>query len=256
MRRPHPPHRSDRRQPVDLATCADAAGAAAALDGLAAAAGEGVVAMAARWEGAPGRTPLLGVVAVADGAEPSGVWLDGDRLGEAATLGRLTAVLGEAPVAGHQVKEALRSLLPLGADCTGLVMDTAVAAYLLDPSTGDYRLGAVVDALGGEAGTADPIPAGQLALDGPVDGGAVAAAEEAALVGRLVDPLRVRLEEEGLLTLFDEVELPLVRVLARMEVAGIARRHRRAAADRRRAGRRLPAAGDRDPARWPVTSST
>ena len=206
---------------VDLATCADAAGAAAALDGLAAAAGEGVVAMAARWEGAPGRTPLLGVVAVADGAEPSGVWLDGDRLGEAATLGRLTAVLGEAPVAGHQVKEVLRSLLPLGADCTGLVMDTAVAAYLLDPSTGDYRLGAVVDALGGEAGTADPIPAGQLALDGPVDGGAAAAAEEAALVGRLVDPLRVRLEEEGLLTLFDEVELPLVRVLARMEVAGI-----------------------------------
>ena len=41
----------------------------------------------------------------------------------------------------------------------------------------------------------------------------------------------------GLERLHDEVERPLVRVLARMEVAGVARRHRRAAPDRRRARR-------------------
>ncbi len=41
---------------------------------------------------------------------------------------------------GHNVKEAMRSLLPLGIDLTGLAMDTAVAAYLLDASTGEYEL--------------------------------------------------------------------------------------------------------------------
>ena len=44
------------------------------------------------------------------------------------------------PVVGHDVKEVMRSLLPLGIDLTGLEMDTAVAAYLLDASTGEYEL--------------------------------------------------------------------------------------------------------------------
>ena len=34
----------------------------------------------------------------------------------------------------------MRSLLPLGVDITRLTMDTAVAAYLLDPSVDRYRL--------------------------------------------------------------------------------------------------------------------
>ena len=37
-------------------------------------------------------------------------------------------------------KRCMRSLLPLGIDCTGLIMDTGVAAYLLDASTGEYEL--------------------------------------------------------------------------------------------------------------------
>ncbi len=43
-------------------------------------------------------------------------------------------------VVAHDAKEMMRSLLPLGVDITGLAMDTAVAAYLLDPSTDSYRL--------------------------------------------------------------------------------------------------------------------
>ena len=165
----------------------------------------------------------------------------------------------EAPVAGHHVKELLRSLLPLGVDCTGLVMDTAVAAYLLDPSTGDYRLEAVVGRRRAARGRhRRPDPAGQLALGWPGRRrGRRRRPTEAATVAQLVDATAgPRLEAEGLRALHDEVERPLVRVLARMEVAGIRRRHRRAAPDRRRAGRRLPAARGRDPARWPVTSST
>ena len=205
---------------VELVPIADAAAAVTGLDDIEKAADGGVVAIAARWEGDAGRSPLVGVAAVAGSPEPSGIWLDADRLGENKTLQRLTATLA-GPVAGHQVKEVLRSLLPLGADCTGLVMDTAVAAYLLDSSSGDYRLSAVAGTLDAEAEVAAVVPPQQLALEASIDTGVAAAAEEAELVGRLVGPLRERLDEEGLLTLHDEVELPLVRVLAKMEVAGI-----------------------------------
>ena len=55
---------------------------------------------------------------------------------------KLNAVLGRSGghVVGHHVKEVMRSLLPLGIDITGLSMDAAVAAYLLDASTGEYEL--------------------------------------------------------------------------------------------------------------------
>jgi DNA polymerase-1 len=43
-------------------------------------------------------------------------------------------------VVAHDAKELMRTLLPLGVDITGLAMDTAVAAYLLDPSDDRYRL--------------------------------------------------------------------------------------------------------------------
>jgi DNA polymerase-1 len=48
------------------------------------------------------------------------------------------------------------------------------------------------------------------------------AARRASAVARLVEPLRQQLEARGGDRLFAEVELPLVRVLARMEQAGIA----------------------------------
>ena len=106
-------------------------------------------------------------------------------------------------------------------------MDTAVAAYLLDPSTGDYGLEAVVAAMGGaEVEAAPETPVGQLDLDGPPAEVAVPAAAEAALVGSLVGPLRGRLAEEGLLTLHDEVELPPGARAGQDGGRGDRRRHR------------------------------
>ena len=64
---------------------------------------------------------------------------------------------------GHHVKEVMRSLLPLGIDITGLSMDVAVAAYLLDASTGEYELDTLREG-GGQlellsTGEFDPDPA-------------------------------------------------------------------------------------------------
>ena len=138
---------------------------------------------------------------------------------------------GPASVVSHDFKELLRSVLPRGSTPTSLAMDTAVAAYLLDPSSGRYGLAAVAagEHLGQRAPEHAPGPT-QLVLDSPEGGGgpaggdedrALAAAVDAATVDLLVPRLRRDLDREGLSTLHDEIECPLVRVLARMEVAGI-----------------------------------
>ena len=114
--------------------------AAAATQDLGALA-KGTRSLVARWSGQHGRSPLtaLAVVATEGGGEVGAVMLPADLLDSAAVAKKLTATLAE-PVLGHQVKEVMRSLLPLGIDCTGLVMDTGVAAYLLDASSGEYEL--------------------------------------------------------------------------------------------------------------------
>ncbi|MDH3519085.1 MAG: DNA polymerase I [Myxococcales bacterium] len=55
----------------------------------------------------------------------------------------------------------------------------------------------------------------------PVDDVARWAAEQACAAQALVEPLARQLEEAGLSALYDEVELPLTRVLARMERVGV-----------------------------------
>ncbi len=238
----------------------DAPGAIAALealasvvagrDGTASVAGTGGVlplAVVGRWEALPGRSPLRGVVLVDPALPGAGAWVAGPLLEDRGVARALSALLAGAPVAGHGVKELLRSLLPLGIDCTGLFMDTEVAAYLLDPSTGDYGIDAVVrgrsrmqsggagagprqlslevrapppDAAAPEAAAPEAAAPGT----GAPDAGAAdiaAAAQDALSIAATVPLLLARLDAEGLRTLHDEVERPLVRVLARMEVAGI-----------------------------------
>ncbi len=177
--------------------------------------GSGRLAVAARWNGMPGRSDLLGLlVLAADGdAAGLGVMVPGDLVGTASVAKKLNAMLAQ-PVVGHNVKEAMRSLLPLGIDLTGLEMDTGVAAYLLDASTGEYELQQLRE------------QSGQLSLD-IVEPGETArdmaqeAAGEAADVVGMVAGFRRRLGTEDMEMLHDDIETPLVRVLAKMEVAGI-----------------------------------
>jgi DNA polymerase-1 len=191
----------------------DALKALAALD-----LGAANVAVAGRWSGLPGRSDLLGVALLANGSS-EGVWIDATLLGAPAIAEALTTVLVNAPIAGHHIKELFRSLLPLGIDGTGLLMDTAVAAYLLDPSQGEYGLDGLVEPV--EESAKPPVSAQLSFGDTGGTDDALVAAGEVARVTQLVGPLQARLEAEGLAALHDEVERPLVRVLARMEVLGI-----------------------------------
>src|SRR5579862_678584 len=199
-----------------------------------------VLVVAGRWTGAPGRSPMTGMALVDPDPPGDGVWLPGELFGDAAVAVATTELLSRAPIAGHGVKELLRSLIPMGIDCTNLAIDAEVAAYLLDPSTGDYGLKSLrpspkggADEGAARAGT-EAKEAGQLSLEdlgagtrdsAAGDGGETAEAAggvaDALALASVVPLLRARLAAESLEPLHDEVERPLVRVLARMEIAGI-----------------------------------
>jgi DNA polymerase-1 len=229
---------------------ADPKAARAAMATLAKAAGP--VALAPVWRGEPGRSVLDGLAlaalagtaatsapaksaatsapakSAATSAEvPAPVWLDEAVVADTGVREALAVLVGPggSRVVGHGAKELMRTLLPLGVDIADLDIDTAVAAYLLDPSSGRYRLEDVVDT---ELGIAldsgvSAAAAGQLDLDGTSSEGESAerAARQAVALVALVEPMRAALERAGLTRLHDEVEAPLVRVLARMEVVGI-----------------------------------
>ncbi|MGP8058135.1 MAG: DNA polymerase I [Acidimicrobiales bacterium] len=205
---------------VEVDRPSGAAEAARLVGALATAAGDRPLSVAGRWESDPGRGPLDGVLVCVLGPPARAVWVEAGLLDKSTVRGALDRAMARPGIVGHHVKELFRSIIPHGLEHPVLHMDTAVAAYLLDPSTGDYGLDAVAGTAPAGAGPA-AVP-GQLALEGPDDVDAVVlASTEAATVAQLVEPLGQRLDAEGLRALHDEVERPLVRVLARMEVVGI-----------------------------------
>jgi DNA polymerase-1 len=134
-------------------------------------------------------------------------------------LERLCPVL-QAPrptKTGHDLKRAIIILRGRGIDVGGVAFDTMIASYLLNPNRSDHSLDAVaLEQLGVKVRDG---PAGSVALDGAEELTA-RAADEASLARDLRSALSPKLEAAGLLTLFETVEMPLVGVLASMEVAG------------------------------------
>ena len=179
--------------------------------------------VAAAWIGDPGRSELLGLAVVDDLAQRKVVWIPVKILVSSDVKKALNSGF---KFRGHNVKPLMRSCLNLGIDLDEMVLDTAIAAYLLDPSESRYELKQVVSQylnivfVSVDAKTQD----GQLNFDQP-DASSVAstvAATEAIGVG-LVAPVMINaLESQKLTSLYSDIEHPLVRVLARMEFLGVA----------------------------------
>ncbi|MEW6243292.1 MAG: DNA polymerase I [Bacillota bacterium] len=123
-------------------------------------------------------------------------------------------------------KDVLRYLISLGLDPGDIQFDPIIAAYLLDPTRNRYRLADLAremlefsvpepeDILGtGKAA----VPFSRIKDDvlNTYLGSRVHA------VARLLPVLTRRLEDMGLAGLFREVEMPLCRVLAEMEITGV-----------------------------------
>ncbi len=208
-------------------TLSTAQAAADALSGLAAASGP--VALAPAWgepldPRSPHRRRLLGLALCVDVEAGEAAWLPAGLL-ESSAQGAVAGFFGAGrPFIAHDAKPLVLWLLSQGIDAAGLVLDTRIAAYLLDPASGRYELGDLM-----RTHTSMELPAPDQPGEGRLFGGEAGdpveadmeAGRQALAVARLAAPLLEALDAQGLRGLNDEMEVPLVRVLARMEHAGI-----------------------------------
>ncbi|MBX5450771.1 DNA polymerase I [Thermogemmatispora sp.] len=147
----------------------------------------------------------------------------------ALVLERLRPVLEDEQIAKymHNAKYDLVVMARYGIRIRGLTFDTLLAAYLLDPGRRGLglkeqvfqRLGYVMTPI------AQLIGSGSKAISMaqvPVARAAEYAGADADMTLRLVEPLRRDLQRQGLWTLFERIEMPLVPVLVQMELHGVA----------------------------------
>lgn len=131
------------------------------------------------------------------------------------------------PKVGHNLKYDFLVLAQAGLTVMPLSFDTMIAEFLVQPD--NYNLG-LKDTARKYLGAAmthieELIGKGrnQISMDQvPVAKAAPYAAADAEVSLQLIPLLKTRLEEAGGLRLFDEIEMPLVPVLASMEQAGVA----------------------------------
>jgi len=143
---------------------------------------------------------------------------------EEAPLQALLVAANERSVAvvGHDVKSVLRRFAERGLRLPDVAFDTAVAGYLLEPVDGSHAIDRLVDkyldvllpATGG-------VTSGELDF-GDATQSHVGDAARARAVRLLVEPMADALKATGMHTLFVDIEVPLIGVLARMEARGIA----------------------------------
>lgn len=127
---------------------------------------------------------------------------------------------------GHNLKYDMKVLAQSGVRLAGVVFDSMVASYLLHPAARQHSL----DTLAVQELNHHPIPLTDLIGSGkdqkrvsevPVLDLARYAAEDADLALQLYEVLKQQLEEARLTRVMDEFEVPLVAVLADMELAGV-----------------------------------
>jgi DNA polymerase I len=108
----------------------------------------------------------------------------------------MVAACGERPVVAHDAKA-------LGLVAPGLVHDTLLGAYLLEPARRGYPFAELCEERGIATDITDPVAA------------------EAVLLGALADWQREQIADRGLGEVMSEIELPLVAVLREIEKLGV-----------------------------------
>jgi DNA polymerase-1 len=117
---------------------------------------------------------------------------------------RILSLLSDAalPKTIHDYKSALHIFQHLGIELGGLRHDPMLYSYLLDPTYSSHTLSEVA------------LRRFNLKLNGTLP-------EAADISGRIAQALHEEVEKAGLLNLYQDIDLPLAPVLARMEHAGV-----------------------------------
>jgi DNA polymerase-1 len=122
--------------------------------------------------------------------------------GDGATKLRSILTSSTRSKAIHDYKSAIHALDSLGINLQGVEHDSMLYSYLLDPTYASHRLADVA------------LRRFNLKLSGDL-------AQSADVSGRLTAVFREEVRQAGLTKLYEEIDLPLVPVLARMEQAGV-----------------------------------
>ena len=141
---------------------------------------------------------------------------------------RIGALCSDAAVtkAGHDVKAFVRELQARGHALTGLTDDTLISSYIVDATRSSHALDDLaLDLAGYQAGREDDVRGKGVKTQGfrTIDREAlrVYAGERADLALQIAPVLGESLDREGLRAVYDDLELPLVPVLADLERTGI-----------------------------------
>ena len=130
------------------------------------------------------------------------------KLDAASAAAKLRTILTDStPKAIHDYKAAIHALALSGISLQGVEHDPMLYSYLLDPTYSSHRLADV-------ALRRFNLKLSQLQTNNDL-------AEAADVTGRLTTALREDVKQAGLTKLYEEIDLPLVPVLARMEQAGV-----------------------------------
>jgi DNA polymerase-1 len=129
-----------------------------------------------------------------------------------------------SPKVMHGYKAALKALTARGLELEGVVDDTSISGYLIQPDRRTYELAELAQHHLNIALSSETAKAGQLELTFDDDDSAAAGAlvQVAAVVHSLSRYFESELKERKAEELLTTLELPVSRVLADMELAGIA----------------------------------
>jgi DNA polymerase-1 len=112
-------------------------------------------------------------------------------------------LLGDARIAKavHDYKTTLRGLAARGIELAGVHDEPMLYSYLINPTYSKHSLAEIA------------VRSFNLNLSGSL-------AESADVTGRVIAALRAEVEKDGLIPVYEKIDLPLAPVLARMEEAG------------------------------------
>lgn len=151
-----------------------------------------------------------------------------DQMAREAVLRLLKPVLEnpELKKVGQNIKYDWMVLSRHGVDLAGVVFDTMLASYLLNPAKRTHGLDQIArDYLGHQMITYEEVVGKGKKADGfapvPLEKAVPYACEDADITLAAHEILAPKLADAGLSDLFHQVEMPLVPVLMRMEMQGI-----------------------------------
>jgi DNA polymerase-1 len=146
------------------------------------------------------------------------MWIEG---GIAGNVEVIEAACRLRSIIGHDVKSVLRWLLRGSGHLPEVAFDSLVAAYIIDPALGQATIDELAARFLGEELVSAKAVSDELDFGGATEQHSSTWAEHAAVLPRLVDALRESIGKIEATNLLNEIELPLISVLARMEHVGV-----------------------------------